>query len=62
MRGVIFHPHYPKWLLGLFATFWAAWAIGPVMPRDFVLENVLTLVAAVLVIGTYRRFRLSNIS
>ncbi|MBI4413300.1 MAG: DUF2238 domain-containing protein [candidate division NC10 bacterium] len=32
------------------------------MFHDFLLENVLTLVAAVLVIGTYRRFRLSNIS
>ncbi|MGH7406588.1 MAG: DUF2238 domain-containing protein [Candidatus Methylomirabilales bacterium] len=62
MRSVIFHPHYPEWLLGLFAAWWLAWAIGPVMPRDFILENLLTVVAAVLVIGTYRRFRLSNIS
>lgn len=62
MLGVIFHPHYPKWLLGLFAVWWLAWAIGPVMPRDFILENILSLLAAILIIGTYRRFRLSNIS
>lgn len=62
MRRVLFHPHYPKWLLGSFAGWWLVWAIGPVMPRDFVLENLLTVVAAIVVIGTYRRFRLSNIS
>ena len=62
MRGVIFHPHYPKWLLGLFGAWWLGWAIGPLMPRDFVLENILTVLAALLIIGTYRRFRLSNIS
>lgn len=62
MRGVIFHPHYPKWLLGLFAVWWAVWAISPVMPRDFILENILTLAAVILIIATYRRFRLSNIS
>jgi len=62
VRGVIYHPHYPKWLLGLFAAWWLAWAINPLMPRDFVLENILSVIAAILIIGTYRRFRLSNIS
>jgi len=62
VQGVIFHPHYPKWLLGLFGGWWLVWAINPLMFHDFLLENVLTVVAAVLVIGTYRRFRLSNIS
>ncbi|MBI2080867.1 MAG: hypothetical protein HYT86_03940, partial [candidate division NC10 bacterium] len=51
MLGVIFHPHYPKWLLGLFAAWWLLWAINPLMLHDFLLENVLTVVGAVLVIG-----------
>ena len=62
VRGVIFHRHYPKSLLALFAAWWLLWAINPIMLEDFLLENVLTLLAATLIIATYRRFRLSNIS
>jgi putative membrane protein len=53
---------YPLSLLGLFAVWWAAWAIQPVDRHDWILENVLTVLFVAGLIWTARRFRLSNVS
>jgi putative membrane protein len=55
-------PAYPKWLLALFAIWFGVWAIGPWHPDDFVLEHVMTVLFVVVLIWTYKKFRLSNIS
>lgn len=62
VRGAFHSPHWPKWLLGLFALWFAAWAIGPSHPQDFLLEHVLTVLFVALVSWSYRGFRLSNVS
>ncbi len=46
------------WLL----IVWVVTAIRPLYPRDWLLENLLVFVFAALLIGTYRRFRFSNLS
>ncbi len=46
------------WLL----VIWVVTAIGPLYPRDWLLENLLVFVFAALLIGTYRRFVFSNLS
>ena len=53
---------YPKWLLGLFLVYWAAWAFRPVDRHDWLLENALTVVFVAGLVWTYRRFPLSNVS
>jgi putative membrane protein len=55
-------PAWPKALLGLFAAWFALWAVHPPHPQDFVLEHVLTLLFVILLCWSYRRFRLSNVS
>ena len=46
------------WLVGL----WVAMAIEPFDRGDWLLENVLVFVYAILLIATYPRFRFSNLS
>ena len=46
------------WLVAL----WVATAIGPLHPRDWLLENLLVFVYSALLVATYRRFRFSNLS
>ena len=53
---------YPKWLLLVFAVYWAAWGIRPVDRHDWVLENVLTVASVATLVITRRRFPLSNVS
>jgi putative membrane protein len=51
------------WTLGvIFAAWWVLMAIGPHSRADWVLENVLSILAIGLLIGTYRAFPLSRIS
>lgn len=41
---------------------WVVTAIEPLYPRDWLLENLLVFISAALLIGSYRRFRFSNLS
>src|SRR3954454_1795901 len=58
----LFNPRYPRVLLILFLLFAGAWAIHPVDVKDWMLENALTAIFVVVLIVTYKRFPLSNIS
>jgi len=49
-------------LSGLFAVEFAVLAIRPVDRSTWLLENMLVVLFAVLLIGTYRRFRFSRVS
>jgi len=51
---------YPLVLLVLFCVIFAALAIAPAYRQDWLLENVLVLVAVPLLVLTYRRLRFSN--
>src|SRR5213079_2805950 len=48
--------------LGCYVAFWIALAIRPLDRSDWFLENLLVLVTASVLIPTYRRFQLSNLS
>jgi len=56
------HSHYVLLLLALLAILWAALAIAPWHRSDWILENVLLVVAVALLAGTYRVFPLSRVS
>ncbi len=51
---------YPLVLLVLFCVIFAALAIAPAYRQDWLLENVLVLVAVPSLVLTYRRLRFSN--
>jgi putative membrane protein len=51
---------YPLLLLALYGAAWIALAISPSDRHDWMLENVLPLLAAPLLIFSYGRFRFSN--
>ena len=53
---------YVAGLVCLFIPFWLVLAIAPLYRSDWLLENVLLVVAAVLLAATYRSFTLSRIS
>jgi putative membrane protein len=51
---------YPAALLAAFLAVWLALAIAPWYRQDWLLENVLVLVAVPMLVWNYRRLRLSN--
>jgi putative membrane protein len=51
---------YPLALLISFLLWWTVLAIAPLYRQDWLLENLLVLIAIPLLIGTYRGLRLSN--
>jgi putative membrane protein len=51
---------YPAALLAAFLAVWLALAIGPWYRQDWLLENVIVLVAVPMLVWNYRRLRLSN--
>jgi putative membrane protein len=54
-------PHrVPLVCLVVFSAVWAALAIEPRYPKDWLLENLLTFVAVPTLVATYRRFRFSD--
>lgn len=53
---------YPKYLLGFFALYWLAWAYRPIYFQDWLLENSIAVLFIGLLVLTYRRFPLSNLS
>lgn len=55
-------PRYPLVLLGAFCFWFAAWAVNPPHPDDFLLEHALTVVFIGFLLWNHSRFRLSNIS
>jgi putative membrane protein len=54
--------HYIGWLAVLYALLWAALAVAPYDRHDWLLENVLVLVAVPLLVATLRVLPLSRIS
>jgi putative membrane protein len=48
--------------LACYAIFWIALAIHPLDRSDWFLENLLVLATAIVLIATYRKFQLSNLS
>lgn len=54
--------HVPGVLLALFSAIWLALAIYPVSRADWLLENLLVLVAIPVLITTRKRLRFSNAS
>ncbi len=57
-----FEHHYLKILLGLFALEWVLLAIEPNYRSDWALENILVLVAVVILSLTHGKFPLSKVS
>ena len=51
---------YPLILLGLFFAFWSALAIAPHYREDWLLENVLVLIALPLLVWSHRRIGFSH--
>ena len=58
----ISHHRYLLILALLFGAEWVALAINPSYRNDWLLENVLVVVAVLVLAGTYKRFLLSRIS
>jgi putative membrane protein len=56
------HIKYVGTLLGLLAALWIPLAIEPFDRKDWLLENVLLVIAIALLAATYRKFPLSRIS
>ncbi len=59
---MVSHRRYFLVLTTVYAVFWAALAIDPHDRGDWALENVLVVVAAVLLFFSYKRVLLSRIS
>lgn len=51
---------YPGILLGLFCALWLALAIAPLYRQDWLLENLLVLVAVPVLVATRHRLRFSD--
>ncbi len=51
---------YPHVLLGLYLAFWAALAIAPHYREDWLLENVLVVIALPLLVWSHRRIGFSH--
>ena len=58
------HPRLqlPATLLALFAAVWLALAVSPISRQDWLLENLLVLIAIPVLVATRRRMRFSNAS
>jgi putative membrane protein len=55
-------PVVPLGCLGVFLLVWTALAIAPVDRADWLLENLPVFLAVPLAVGTYRRFRFSDVA
>ena len=53
---------YPATLLGVFTLLWVALAIAPHYRQDWLLENLLVLVAVPVLVVTRHRLRFSNLA
>jgi putative membrane protein len=62
LRSAFSSRRYPIVLLAILTLWFAVWAIRPWHPDDFFVEHILTALAVPLLVFTYRKFRLSNLS
>lgn len=53
---------YPACLLAVYAAIWIALGIAPSYREDWLLENVIVLIAVPLLVANHRRLRLSDLS
>lgn len=60
--GFFASDRYPRVLFGLFLVEWVAWAIAPPDRATWFAENILVFLFVPLVLWTWWRFRLSNVS
>jgi putative membrane protein len=60
--GLLRHPRLPLYLAGLLVPLWAALAIAPTYRFDWLLENLLVFAFVPVLVLTFGRFRLSNVS
>lgn len=58
----ITHKKYLLILFSLFAVEWVYFAIEPLYPTDWFLENILVVVAVIFLFVTFKRLPLSRIS
>lgn len=56
------HNRFQQGLVALFAAFWLWSAIAPVYPFDWLLENMLVVVAVAVIVASHRRVPLSDLS
>ena len=61
-RAPFINNHFLQIALGCYALFWVLLAIHPVDRSDWFLENLLVFATASVLIPTYRKFQLSNLS
>ncbi len=61
-KNIFFSKKYPAILLIITIVFFAITAINPPYPKDFFYEHIMTVVFLLILIFTFKKFRLSNIS
>lgn len=61
-RGFFASNRYPLYLLVIVIALFALTSINPPHPKDYFYEHVMTVVFLVIMIASYKRFRLSNLS
>ena len=61
-RGIFMSKKYPLYLLIIVIILFALTSINPPYPKDYFYEHIMTVVFLVIMIASYKRFRLSNVS
>lgn len=62
IRSDFRHNHLLKFLALFYTLVWAWAAINPLHPADWLLENILVIIFVILLIVTYKKFPLSDLS
>jgi len=62
MKVGITHKKYLFILFSIFAIEWVYLAINPLYPKDWLLENILVVVAVIFLFATFKKLPLSRIS
>ena len=62
IRSDFRHNHLLKFLALFYTLVWAWATINPLHPADWLLENILVIVFVILLIVTYKKFPLSDLS
>lgn len=53
---------YPRWLLLIYLAALGLMSINPAYTKSFLIENALSFIVVIVVVSTYKNFRLSNLS
>lgn len=61
-RGIFASKRYPLYLLVIVIILFALTSINPPHPQDYFYEHIMTVVFLIIMIASYKRFRLSNVS